>query len=60
MHGERAQQSLLVPLTLQVTTAQAEAAEAHATEFAALGFVVTRLAPDQLALRAVPSSARGP
>ncbi len=55
LQGQRAQQSLLVPQTLQVTTAQAEAAEAHATEFAALGFAVTRLAPDQLALRAVPS-----
>ncbi len=55
LQGQGAQQSLLVPQTLQVTTAQAEAAEAHATEFAALGFVVTRLAPDQLALRAVPT-----
>ena len=60
--GQTAQQQLLVPEILQVTTAQAEAADAHAAEFAALGFVVTRLAPDQLALRAVPSllAARDP
>ena len=53
--GERAQQQLLVPEILQVTAALAEAAEVHAAEFAELGFVLDRLAPDQLALRAVPS-----
>jgi DNA mismatch repair protein MutL len=57
--GERAQQQLLVPEILQVPTAQAEAAEVHAAEFAELGFLVTRLAPDQLALRAVPSLLAG-
>jgi DNA mismatch repair protein MutL len=57
--GERAQQQLLVPEVLQVTVVQAEAAEVHAAEFAALGFVVDRLAPDQLALRAVPSLLSG-
>ncbi|HWJ35137.1 MAG TPA: DNA mismatch repair endonuclease MutL [Steroidobacteraceae bacterium] len=55
LKGQTAQQQLLVPDILPVTQAQAEAAEAHAAEFAALGFVVTRLAPDQLALRAYPS-----
>jgi DNA mismatch repair protein MutL len=55
LQGHTAQQQLLVPEVLPVTPAQAEAAEAHAAEFAALGFLVTRLAPDQLALRAVPS-----
>jgi len=59
LKGETAQQQLLVPEILQVSPVQAEAAEAHATEFAALGFVVTRLAPDQLALRAVPSLLAG-
>jgi len=54
LSGERAQQHLLVPEVLQVTAAQAEAAEAHGAEFAALGFALTRLAPDQLALRGVP------
>ena len=52
--GETAQQQLLMPETIHVTPAQAEAAETHAREFAALGFGVSRLAPDQLALRSVP------
>jgi DNA mismatch repair protein MutL len=62
LKGQTAQQQLLVPEILAVTRAEAEAAEVHAAEFAALGFVVTRLAPDQLALRAVPSllAARDP
>ncbi len=57
--GQTAQQQLLMPQVLQVTPAQAEAAEAHAQEFAALGFGVSRLAPDQLALRAIPSLLAG-
>jgi len=57
--GQTAQQQLLIPQILHVTPAQAEAAEAHAQEFAALGFGVSRLAPDQLALRAVPSLLAG-
>src|SRR6266404_5363075 len=52
--GETAQQQLLIPQILHVSPAQAEAAEAHAQEFAALGFGVSRLAPDQLAMRAIP------
>lgn len=59
LKGETAQQQLLVPDILTVTLAQAEAAEAHAAEFAALGFDVTRLAPDQLALRGAPSLLAG-
>ncbi len=59
LDGETAQQQLLMPDILKVTPAQAEAAEAHAAEFAALGFTITRLAPDQLALRAVPSLLAG-
>ena len=55
LSGETAQQHLLVPDIIKVTAAQAEAAEAHAPEFAALGFALTLLGPDQLALRAVPS-----
>jgi len=54
LQGETASQPLLVPDILPVTLVEADAAEAHAAEFAALGFVVTRLSPDQLALRAVP------
>ena len=57
--GETARQQLLVPEILPVPPAHAEAAEAHAAEFAALGFLLTRLAPDQLALRAVPSLLAG-
>ena len=57
--GHTAQQQLLVPDIMQVSPAQAEAAEMHVAEFAALGFVVTRLAPNQLALRAVPSLLAG-
>jgi DNA mismatch repair protein MutL len=57
--GQTAQQRLLIPEVLHVTPAQAEAAETHAPEFAALGFDVSRLAPDQLALRAVPSLLAG-
>ncbi len=57
--GQTAQQQLLVPEIMHVTPAQAEAAETHAAEFAALGFVVTRWAPDQLALRAIPSLLAG-
>jgi DNA mismatch repair protein MutL len=59
LSGETAQQHLLVPYILKVTAAQAEAAEAHGAEFAALGFALTRLAPDQLALRGVPSLLAG-
>lgn len=54
LRGETAEQRLLVPELLQVTPAHAEAAEQHAAEFAALGFTVTRMAPDQLALRGYP------
>jgi DNA mismatch repair protein MutL len=57
--GETAQQQLLMPQILSVTPAQAEAAEAHAAEFAAIGFTITRLAPDQIALRGVPSLLAG-
>ena len=42
-----------------MTPAQAEAAEPHRAEFAALGFDVSRLAPDQLALRGIPSLLAG-
>ncbi len=57
--GQTAQQQLLMPEILNVTPAQAEAGELHAAEFAALGFSITRLAPEQLALRAIPSLLAG-
>jgi DNA mismatch repair protein MutL len=44
-----------MPEILQVTPAEGEAAEAHAQQFAALGFELSRMAPDRVALRAVPS-----
>jgi DNA mismatch repair protein MutL len=52
--GNSAQQQLLIPEIINVTPAQADVAEGHSQEFAALGFALTRLAPDQLALRAIP------
>ena len=57
--GETAQQHLLMPETLQVTPAQADVGELHAAEFAQLGFALERMAPDRLALRAVPSLLAG-
>jgi DNA mismatch repair protein MutL len=57
--GETSQQQLLMPEVLNVTPAQADMAEGHQQEFLALGFGVTRLGPDQLALRAVPTLLAG-
>jgi DNA mismatch repair protein MutL len=57
--GETAQQQLLLPEVLQVTPAQADAGEAQADEFSALGFALERRAPDQLVLRAIPSLLAG-
>jgi len=54
LEGETAHQRLLVPEVIQVSPAQADAAEAHAQEFAELGFELTRLSPAELALRTVP------
>jgi DNA mismatch repair protein MutL len=53
--GQVASQQLLVPDVLRLNPAQAEAADLHAAEFAALGFAVARLGPDQVVLRAVPA-----
>jgi DNA mismatch repair protein MutL len=57
--GETSQQQLLIPEVLNVTPAQADMAEEHQQEFSALGFGVTRLGPEQLALRAVPTLLAG-
>jgi DNA mismatch repair protein MutL len=59
LSGETAQQQLLVPEILTVTPAQAEAAELHRAEFAALGFDLSRLGPVELALRGIPSLLAG-
>ena len=53
--GQTAQQQLLVPEVLRLNPAQAEAAELHAEEFAALGFELSRLGPADVALRGVPA-----
>ncbi len=47
-------QPLLVPITLHMSAAEAEAAETHATELRALGIELDRSAPETLRLRAVP------
>jgi DNA mismatch repair protein MutL len=57
--GHTSQQQLLMPEVLNVTPAQADMAEEHRQEFLALGFDVTRLGPDQLALRAIPTLLAG-
>jgi DNA mismatch repair protein MutL len=57
--GEHAEQTLLIPEVLHVTPAQADAAESHAPEFAALGFSVERLSVDQVALRGIPTLLAG-
>jgi DNA mismatch repair protein MutL len=54
LHGDTAQQTLLVPEILKVSPAEADAAEQHAQEFFALGFDVGRWGPGEIALRAVP------
>ncbi len=59
LSGHTAQQQLLMPEILHVTPAQADVAEGHLQEFAALGFGVTRSSPDQLALRAIPTLLAG-
>jgi DNA mismatch repair protein MutL len=59
LRGERAQQQLLIPEVLRVGAAQADAAMAHAQEFAELGFDVSHLSPDELTLRGVPSILAG-
>jgi DNA mismatch repair protein MutL len=59
LDGNTAQQQLLMPEVLQVTPAQADLAEEHLEEFSRLGFQVSRMGPDQLALRAIPSLLAG-
>lgn len=48
-------QPLLVPLTLGVSPAEADQAEAALPMFAALGFVLDRAGPDRLRVREVPA-----
>ncbi|MFO1466844.1 MAG: DNA mismatch repair endonuclease MutL [Steroidobacteraceae bacterium] len=55
LEGQAHSQPLLLPHSLRVTPAQADAAETHAAQFTALGFELSRLAPDEVLLRAVPA-----
>jgi DNA mismatch repair protein MutL len=55
LEGQNAQQQLLIPEVLNVTPAEAEVAEGHLAEFTALGFELSRLSPNQLALRSIPT-----
>jgi DNA mismatch repair protein MutL len=54
LEGNVEAQPLLVATPLQVSLAEAEAAEAHASQFEALGFSIERRAPTELALKSVP------
>jgi DNA mismatch repair protein MutL len=47
-------QPLLVPVTVRVSTREAELAESRAEEFRALGLEVGRIGPEQLSVRSVP------
>jgi DNA mismatch repair protein MutL len=53
--GDTMQQRLLMPEVVKLSVAQADLADAHSAEFADVGFDVSRLAPGEVALRAVPA-----
>ena len=53
--GQVPSQSLLPPAILRCTTAEAELAERHAEELAAAGLQLSRVAEEQLLVRAVPA-----
>jgi DNA mismatch repair protein MutL len=57
--GRLASQPLLVPVTLEVSRAEADAAERHGERFAALGFEIDRLGPDKLVIRRLPALLHG-
>jgi DNA mismatch repair protein MutL len=50
-----ASQPLLAPISLNVSAAEAESAEAHASDLRTLGIELDRSAPETLRLRAVPA-----
>jgi DNA mismatch repair protein MutL len=52
-------QLLLVPPTLRVSPREADAVEEHQARFAALGFEITRSAPDRVVVRRIPSALEG-
>lgn len=53
--GSLVSQPLLLPLTLGMSPAEAEAAEDQASFFSELGLEIDRVAPDTLAVRRVPA-----
>ncbi len=53
--GQVPSQSLLPPAVLRCTNAEAELAECHAEELAAAGLQLSRIAEEQLLVRAVPA-----
>ncbi len=57
--GALASQPLLVPMTLTLSEAEADAAEHHAAAFDAIGFSLDRSGPTTLLVRAVPALVRG-
>ncbi|MFP5413922.1 MAG: DNA mismatch repair endonuclease MutL [Gammaproteobacteria bacterium] len=57
--GALASQPLLVPMTLAVNEAEADAAEHHAAAFDTIGFSLDRSGPTTILVRAVPALVRG-
>ncbi len=57
--GQTMQQHLLVPEVIRLPAVQAQAAEAHSAEFAALGFDIMRLGVEEIAMRAIPALLAG-
>ena len=54
--GAIARQPLLVPVTLRVSTAEADLAGEHEAEFSRLGFELQRRGPDTLMIRQIPTA----
>src|SRR5690606_34145465 len=54
-----APQSLLVPVIVAVSAAEADRAEAHRAHFQELGLVIDRIGPDRLAIRQAPALLAG-
>ena len=52
---EDAPQALLVPVTVDVSTSEADCAEQQRVDFERLGFEIDRLSPTQLVIRQVPA-----
>ncbi len=57
--GRIASQPLLVPVTVEVSRSEADAAERHEGHFAELGFEIDRLGPEGLVIRRLPALLQG-